>query len=168
MEYLGKSKDSENSINKIMLYSGDSKPLNINLFNFKKAYTGIILVLTENNPGVTSEDVVYNLYTTKLNNLNNKISDFNSYKEAGLWIGVVGIFMAGIGTIVGIIVGAVGLFSAASGIGLVIAIILGSIMTTLAGLGVFMSVLGGTIAIICNKNLDDFKMEKDDLTQNVV
>ena len=168
MEYLGKLNHSENSINEIMLYSGDSKPLYINLLNFKKAYTGIILELSKNNPGVTSEDVVYNIYTTKLNNLNKKISDFNSYKETGLWIGVVGIFIAGIGTILGIIVGAVGLFSAVSGIGLVIAIILGTILATLAGLGVFMSVLGGTIAIVCNKNLDDSKSEKDDLTQNVV
>lgn len=168
MEYLGKTNNIQKGMMEVTLYNGD-KYLNIPYTNFKNAYTGVILELTSNNkPGVTTEDAVYEIYSLKLNSLTTNFNYFSNWSDVGSYLSVSGGVITAISSIISFISGGIAIATSETGIIAVLAIIVATIAVLFTGMGAFITALGLVIKTTCIGNAADINSERTDLISAVV
>jgi hypothetical protein len=151
----------------VLLYNGQNDQI-VTYNKFIKAYTGQVLELSNNNDtNITTVDLAEKIYSTHLNVLTHKIGVFGDWITVGTaleWIGgaVIGL-TALIGAISAIILACGEKVSA-----LAVAIISAIIITIIIAIGLVILTTGIILVSVLQKNSDDTKAEKDDLTNQCV
>jgi len=151
----------------VILYNGQSDQI-VTYHKFMKAYTGQILELSNNNDtNITTVDLAEKIYSTHLNTLTQKIGAFSDWIAVGTaleWIGGVVIGLT-------VIVGAIAAIVLACGekiSALAVAIISAIITAIIVVIGIAMLATGIILVCVLQKNSDDTKAEKDDLTNQCI
>jgi hypothetical protein len=151
----------------VLLYNGQNDQI-VTYNKFIKAYTGQVLELSSNNDtNVTTIDLAEKIYSTHLNVLTHKIGVFSDWITVGTALEWVG------GTVIGltVLIGAISAIILACGekvSALAVAIISAIITGIIVVIGLAILATGIILVSVLQKNSDDTKAEKDDLTNQCV
>ncbi|MTK11443.1 MAG: hypothetical protein F8N39_04940 [Clostridiaceae bacterium] len=152
----------------VILYNGESDQT-VTYNKFVNAYTGIVLELKTNNndTNVTTTDLAEKIYSTHLNILTQKIGVFSDWIAVGTALEWLGGAVAALTAVVGTICAAIALCVSKTA-GIVVAIIAAIITTIIVVIGLAILATGILLVCVIQKNSDDTKAEKDDLTTQCI
>ncbi len=151
----------------VILYNGLNDQT-VTYHKFMKAYTGQVLELSNNNDtNVTTVDVAEKIYSNHLNILTQKIGTFSDWISVGTALEWMGSVVIGLTVIVGSIA-AIVLACGEKISALAVAIISAIITAIIVVIGVAILTTGIILVSVLQKNSDDTKAEKDDLTNQCI
>lgn len=151
----------------VILYNGQSDQ-SVTYHKFMKAYTGQVLELSNNNDtNITTVDLADKIYSTHLNILTQKIGAFSDWIAVGTALEWTGGVVIGLTAIVGAIA-AIVLACGEKISALAVAIISAIVTAIIVVIGVAILATGIILVCVLQKNSDDTKAEKDDLTNQCI
>ena len=165
MVYEGNTSQDGNPA--FILYNGQNDQI-VTYNKFMKAYTGLGLELSNNNDtNITTVDVAEKIYSTHLNGLIYKINDFNLSLAIGTDLEWIGASVIGLSAIVGAVIVLIGCCFPKCMAGFITALT-AILVIVVCIVGAAILVAGIIIVNVIQKNSDDAKAEKDDLTNQCI
>jgi hypothetical protein len=151
----------------VMLYNGQYYQI-ITQHKFVAAYTGQVLELTDNNDtNITTTDIADKIYATHLNILTHKIGVFGDWITIGNTLEWIGGSISTITTLIGFIVIVIAACISKTA-GTALAVIAAIVSAVIIVIGLAILATGLIIVDVLQKNSDDTKTEKDDLTTQCI